>query len=178
AAIDLEWLAALPGRKVLIKGNHDYWWPGSQRKLEELLPEGVFAIKKRAVVIDGIPFIGVRGADFLPRENDDSEQVAEALLRERRELLLSIEHLRSIYAGSRPPICMFHYPPFRLGSCESAFTRILEDEGVRICVFGHLHSPSEWSRVFQGECRGVTYRLVACDALDFKPLLIEADAKP
>lgn len=170
---ELEWVDQLPGRKVIIKGNHDYWWPGSQKKLAELLPRSIFAIKKRAVVIDGVPFIGVRGGDFLPREGEEADELTAALVRERHELLLSIEHLRSIYSGPRAPICLFHYPPFRLGSHESAFTRILEDAGVRICVFGHLHSPSEWGRVFQGERGGVTYRLVACDALDFRPLLID-----
>ena len=65
-AVELEWLNSLPGRKVLIKGNHDYWWPGSHKKLGEMLPEGIYAIKKRAVVVDGVPIIGVRGGDFLP----------------------------------------------------------------------------------------------------------------
>lgn len=171
---DLRWLAALPGRKVLIKGNHDYWWPGSQKKLAELMPPGVYAFKKRALVIDGVPMIGVRGADFLPREGESLEDVNAALIRERRELLFSINHFRSIYGGDRPPIALFHYPPFRLDGRESAFTRILEDVGCRRCVFGHLHSLTEWNRVFQGERRGVEYRLVSCDALGFAPLLIEA----
>jgi predicted phosphohydrolase len=174
AAQDLRWLAGLPGRKVLIKGNHDYWWPGSHKKLVELLPPGIHALKKRAVVLDGIPIIGVRGADFLPREGEDPAGVDASLRRERRELLLSIAHLKEIHSGDEAPIALFHYPPFRAGGVpESAFTRILEDAGCRHCLFGHLHAPAEWERVFQGERRGVEYRLVSCDALGFAPLLVE-----
>ncbi len=172
-AQEFEWLGALPGRKVLIKGNHDYWWPGSQKRLQALLPEGVYAIKKRALVIDGVAFIGVRGGDFLPCDGDDPETINSMLMRERRELLLSIGDLERQYDGTRAPIAMFHYPPFRIGSSESAFTRVLESAGCSHCVYGHLHSAEEWEAVFQGERNGVEYRLVSCDALDFAPLLID-----
>ena len=173
AAEDFRWLAGLPGRKVLIKGNHDYWWPGTQTKLNDLLPPGTYAIKKKGLVIDDIPFIGVRGADFAPHEGEKPGEVEPRLVRERSELLLSIEHLAKIYRGARPPIALFHYPPFPLGRSESFFTRILKDVGCRHCVFGHLHTPLEWQRVFQGERQGVTYRLVSCDFLQFRPLLLE-----
>jgi predicted phosphohydrolase len=121
-----------------------------------------------------VPIIGVRGADFLPRNDESPAETTANLSRERRELLFSIAHLRESYRGSRPPIALFHYPPYRLGSCESAFTRILEDIGCRHCVFGHMHTPAEWERVHQGELRGVCYRLVSCDALGFEPLLVES----
>ncbi len=171
-AQEFEWLASLPGRKVLTKGNHDYWWPSSHKKLESLLPRGVYAIKKRALVLDGVPIIGVRGGDFWVREEGTLASSNAPLVRERHELLLSVGHLREIYSGDLPPIALFHYPPFRLGTCESVFTRILEDVGCKFCVFGHLHTEVEWKRVFQGEKNGVTYRLVSCDSLSFVPLLL------
>lgn len=173
---ELEWLASLPGRKILTKGNHDYWWPRSHAKLDRVLPEGIFAIKRRAVVVDGIPIIGVRGADFIAREDEIPQDVGTRLQRERKELLQSIEHLEEIYGGDRSPIAMFHYPPFPLHGSESCFTRILEDVGASLCIYGHLHNPSEWHRVFQGEKRGVEYRLVSCDSLGFKPFLLETVA--
>jgi predicted phosphohydrolase len=169
---DLRWLAALPGEKVLIKGNHDYWWPGSQTKLKSLLPAGVHAIKKRAILLDGVAIIGVRGADFFLREGETAQVVEERLVRERNELLQSVEDLARLAPGGVRPVCMFHYPPFPVGRSESAFTRILEDVGCTHCVYGHLHTQPEWLRVFQGEARGVRYRLVSCDALDFKPVCI------
>ena len=177
---DFAWFDALPGRKVLIKGNHDYWWPGSKKKLAEILPDQVFALKKTAVVVDGVPIIGVRGGDFLPRvlaEDFDPDvacsKIDKDLDRERRELLFSVKHLEEIYSGDRRPICLFHYPPYRVGTNESAFTRIIESVGCSHCLFGHLHTAPEWERVFQGEKNGVEYRLVSCDALGFEPLLID-----
>ena len=170
---DLAWLADLPGRKVLIKGNHDYWWPSSRRKLEELLPPGVFAMKKTALLIDGVPLLGVRGGDFHPREGQDFSTVEQRLKRERHELLLSVEACAAFEGERRrPPIAMFHYPPFPIGRSESVFTRIVEEAGCDLCVYGHLHTEAEWERVFRGERRGVSYRLVACDALGFAPLLV------
>ena len=170
---DFAWLAALNGRKVLIKGNHDYWWPGSQTKLNALLPPGVFAIKKRALVLDGVPIIGVRGADYWLREGETPQVVEARLLRERGELLQSIADLSRFPERNRPPITLFHYPPFPVGRDESCFTRIVEDTGSRVCLFGHLHTPQEWKRVFQGEKRGVRYTLVSCDALGFRPVLVD-----
>lgn len=170
---DFDWLAALPGKKVLIKGNHDYWWSGSHAKVQSALPADVWAIKKRAVVVDGVPIFGVRGADFCIRENQTPEDVEKRLVRERRELLASLDHLHTLYQGDRSPIAMFHYPPYPMHARQSAFTRILEDAGCRLCIFGHLHSSPEWERVFQGEERGIDYRLVSCDALGFEPVLLE-----
>ncbi len=179
-AVEFEWLNSLPGRKVLIKGNHDYWWPGSHKKLGEMLPEGIYAIKKRAVVVDGVPIIGVRGGDFLPWVAPGEELVPEALektfstlRKERRELLQSIDYLAGIYEGDQRPIALFHYPPYRIGSSESVFTRILESRGCSHCLFGHLHTSAEWEKVFKGDSGGVSYRLVSCDYLDFKPVLID-----
>lgn len=173
---DFEWLAGLPGRKVLIKGNHDYWWPKTSVRMQELLPPDTFAMKRKALVIDGIPLIGVRGGDFLPDEGVEPEAVQKAaadLERERREFELSMDHLKTLEPAGRPPIALFHHPPFPMGSPESFFTRMVEDAGARTCIYGHLHTQLDWERTFQGEFRGVNYRLVSCDFLDFKPLLIE-----
>ena len=170
---DLEWLERLPGSKVLIKGNHDYWWPSTRAKLRAILPPSVQAIKKRAIVIRGVPVVGVRGTDFSPREDETIQEVERRLSRERDELLSSVEDLRRIYQGARAPICLFHYPPFPLGRSESAFTRIIEDAGCRHALYGHLHTQPEWDRVFQAERGGVRYRLVSCDALGFRPVLVD-----
>ena len=171
--VDFEWFSALPGRKVMIKGNHDYWWPSSRKKLGELLPDGVYAMKKSALLVDGVPFVGVRGGDFYPREEQTFTNIEENLARERREFLMSIEALAAIEGERvRPPIALFHYPPFPIGRSESLFCRMVEDAGCDLCVYGHLHSTAEWERVFRGEKNGVAYHLVSADALDFEPKLL------
>jgi predicted phosphohydrolase len=172
AVVDLRWLAALPGRKVLIKGNHDYWWPGTNKKMNDILPPGVHAIKKKAITLDGVPIVGVRGGDFFMRDSETPQEVEGRLKRERGELLQSIGDLERTGPGACRPIALFHYPPFPVGRSESFFTRIVEEAGCSTCLFGHLHSEPEWNRVFQGELRGVRYHLVSCDYLGFRPRLV------
>jgi len=176
---DLEWLAALPGQKVLSKGNHDYWWPKTRRKLDALLPEGVFAVRKRPLTLRGVPIVAVRGGDFEPRDGEPLEPVQARLEREERELERCLEQLAADPPGRVAPVAMFHYPPFPPGERESRFTHLLEEAGIGFCVFGHLHSEAEWMAVFQGAHRGIEYRLVACDALGFEPsLLFSAASAP
>lgn len=170
--VDFRWLAALPGKKVLIKGNHDYWWPRSQKKLRSVLPPGVWALKKTAVVLDGWPIVGVRGADFHVPGEADAAKVRTNIDRELREFTLSLEDLDRLDGAGRPPLAMFHYPPFPPHERESDFTSLIRSAGCEIVVYGHLHSREDWDRFFQGEAGGVSYRLVSCDFLDFSPALI------
>lgn len=169
---DFLWLGALPGKKVLIKGNHDYWWPKTQARMAELLPPGTFAMKRKALAIDGVSLIGVRGADFVSPEELTPEKTDE-LGREKKDLQLSIDHLKTLPCCGRPPIAIFHHPPFPLGQAESLFTKMVEEAGAKTCIYGHLHTPDDWEKTFQGELRGVTYRLTSADFLEFRPLLIE-----
>ncbi len=170
---DFRWLGQLPGRKVLIKGNHDYWWSKSKKKMEEVLPPGTHALKKTAIVLDGVPIVGVRGCDLVPIGERTQEEVDAEIEREVRELKLSIAHLATLGETSRAPIALFHYPPFASGECESVFTRLVEEAGCRRALFGHLHSEWEWRRCFQGQFHGVNYQLVSCDFLGFTPILVE-----
>jgi predicted phosphohydrolase len=169
---DFEWLAALPGTKVLIKGNHDYWWPPTNAKMARLLPPDTLVMKKKALLVSGVPLIGVRGADF-PSPEESTPEAAADLERERVEFQASIDHLKTLGPLSRPPIAVFHYPPSPPGACESFFTGMIEGAGARTCIYGHLHTQADWERAFQGEYRGVAYRLVSCDFLNFEPLLVE-----
>ena len=169
---DFAWLAQLPGRKVLIKGNHDYWWPPSHARMRDLLPDGTYALKRKALILDGVPFIGVRGGDF-PSDDDPERAKTQANLEsEMKELELSIQHLATLGEHRHPMIALCHYPPFPPGKAESVVTRRIEEAGARFCVYGHLHTQADWEKSFQGDLRGVNYRLVACDFLDFKPLFL------
>jgi uncharacterized protein len=161
---DLNFIAALPGRKVLIRGNHDYWW-SSIGKVREALPDGMFALQNDHLVLDGVALCGTRGWNLpgggLPG-NDDPKH----FVRERNRLQLSLE---SAPAGL-PKIALLHYPPRLTGMDDPGFTDLLEEQAVRICAYGHLHGAADHRLGIAGRHGGVEYVLCAADAVDFTPV--------
>ncbi len=180
AAPDLAWLGQRPGAKVLIKGNHDYWWPKSQARLEALLPPRTWALKKRACRIGRASFFGVRGGDFAPltRHQDRRSQaeIDRILAREEHELALSIDDLDRCEADAPQPLrryCLCHYPPWPADRSDLRFHQRIRATGARHCLFGHLHAePAEIAHL-HGSFDGVEYRCTACDVVGFKPVLVD-----
>lgn len=180
AAGDFAWLAERPGHKVLVKGNHDHWWPGTQKKLLEMLPERTHALKKTAVIIGNVGFFGARGGDFAPltRYGDTRTQAdIEAWLeREEHELTLSIAALDALEKarGSAVAvrICCFHYPPIPPGRQQSRFSRRIREAGATWCLYGHLHGKDLGPAKVEGQLDGVEYLCTSCDQVDFTPRLI------
>lgn len=164
----IEELAPLPGRKILVRGNHDYWW-SSIGRLRERLPRGMYALQNDALLMDGALFAGTRGW-VLPGEGSDADD-ARIFARETLRLEMSLRAARAI-SQEAPLYAMIHYPPLS-GACrDTAFTRLLERYRVRCAVYGHLHGPA-LRQAFSGPHNGVKYRLVSCDGLDFQ--LAEVD---
>lgn len=165
---DLAYLGALPGRKVIIRGNHDYWWQAIG-KVRRALPEGVYALQNDSVHLAGDWAVcGTRGwiIPHHPEFTPDDERMVE---RELARLRLSLEHAQK--AGLHPAIVMLHYPPLPPDGASTGFSDLMEHFGVRLCLYGHLHGEAARFAV-RGMHRGVTYRLVACDAIDFIPQLV------
>jgi len=102
---DLLDLASLPGRKVLLKGNHDYWWPSISR-LRAVLPEGMYALQNDALVLDGVAVAGTRGWEYPPKTPEDEKIFA----REVERLGLSLKALKG--QPYRHLVLAFHFPPF------------------------------------------------------------------
>ena len=176
---DFAWLGQRPGHKVLIKGNHDHWWPRSKAKLAALLPQHTHALKKTACIINGVGLFGVRGGDFAPltRYGDTRSQadIDAVLEREERELVLSLEHLERLEADHGPcalRICLFHYPPLPASAKGSRFTPIITGSGAQFCIYGHLHGADAAIDRFEGELGAVQYRCASCDLIDFTPQLV------
>ncbi len=169
---DLEWIHALPGTKIILKGNHDYWWPKSQRKLTELLPPSMQAIRRNACKVGPYVFFGTRGGDLVPLRQATEEEVRKKTEKELADLAASIEELKPILRDEPEltPVALFHYPPFELGKDESIYTDAIEAVGAKHCVYGHLHTPEEHEQSFQGDGRGTIYHLVSADSLDFCPI--------
>ncbi len=178
---ELAWLGALPGRKVLVKGNHDYWWTSVSR-VRQAAPAGVHVIQNDAVVIDGAGFAGARGwvdpalrFDGLTAPADVPDGIrgdAEDAKIYRRELGRLETSLRRIPDGAGPRVALLHFPPTSPAMEETPVTGLLERYRVDHAVFGHLHAPAGGFRNPYGVRNGVTYWLVSADFVDFAPVRI------
>lgn len=165
---DLAYLGALPGRAVIIRGNHDYWWQAIG-KVRRALPPNVAALQNDHVPLGGPWAVcGTRGW-VLPGTEGFTEEDRRIYEREVQRLALSLESAAK--AGLRPVIAMLHFPPAHRDGAPTEFTRLLEEYGVRLCVYGHLHGEAARGAL-RGTHRGVHYELVACDAIGFAPKLV------
>ncbi len=158
---DLESICALPGRKILIKGNHDYWWSSISR-LRAILPDNVHALQYDACKVDDVVIAGSRGWDF-------SQEGATVLRREILRVEASLKQAQAMQPSRI--IAMMHYPPFDEKQQPTAFTDLFEAFGVSDVVYGHLHGAGHRS-AFIGEHNGVRYHLTSCDYLRFSPYKI------
>lgn len=180
---DLQWIDALPGTKVMIKGNHDYWW-GSLGKLAAILPPSIHVIQNNVFNWKGVSIGGARLWDtpeysFGPfiefKENPKAkktdlvqEELNQKLFdRELERLKLSLSQLDP---NATLRIAMTHYPPIGANLQPSRAAQILEQNNIQICVFGHLHNLKK-DPLF-GEARGVRYILTSSDYIHFQPVAI------
>ena len=161
AAEDLNSIAELPGTKVLLRGNHDYWW-SSIGRVRRALDANTHALQNNSLLINGRLYAGSRGW-VLPGA-DASEDDLRIYERERLRLEMSLKSARAKDAEA-PITALMHYPP--LTEELTGFSDILEAYGVQDCVYGHLHGSSIYGAV-RGERRGVRYHQVSCDGLGFK----------
>ncbi len=170
AAKDLAWIAARPGRvKVLTRGNHDYWW-SAIGKVRRALPPTLVALQNDAVDLGDVVVAGSR-LWACPGALDFDAADDKIYLREVGRLKSSLEAGRAL-AGERPLIAAIHYPPFDRAQKDTAYSRLIEEHGVKLCVYGHLHGARAHKTAFEGERNGVVYRLIACDRLGFEPVQV------
>ncbi len=164
-ARDFAFLDSLPGTKLLLKGNHDYWW-GTRRKMEEYFRSSGYdtlqILFNSAVRVGAFAVCGTRGWFY----DDGGDQTV--LLREAGRLRASIEEAKKL---GGEPVVFLHYPPVCGGAvCEELFA-ILTEYGIRRCYYGHLHGPAV-RRAVTGPFRDVQFRLISCDAVGFLPVLV------
>ena len=169
---DLDRIGRQKGRKLLLKGNHDYWW-GSREKLRKVLDPSIEIVNASSIVIDGIAIAGTRGwlcPNDLFFEADD----AKIYEREVGRLKTALESLRGRQSEYEALIVAMHYPPTNDRHEPSGFTDLIDGCSAALCVYGHIHG--EYIRTALTGMRGRTdYRLVSADAVDFAPALIEID---
>lgn len=160
---DLQAIGHLPGRKVLIRGNHDYWW-GSIGKLRSHLPVGMYALQNDALLLDGFLFCGSRG--WVLASEDGAEEDQKIYARELGRMELSLQHARRLDA-EKAPIVLTHYPPVEEKGGRTPLAELLLRYGVRDVVYGHLHGVA-CERAFSGTVGEMRCHPVSCDCLGFK----------
>ncbi len=168
AADDFAFLHALPGKKLLLKGNHDYWWT-TRRQMDLFLEEHGFdtlrIVHNDAVEVDGkIAVCGSRGW-FIEA---DTPQDTKVILREAGRLRTSIQAAKQT---GLEPVVFLHYPPLFADQHCQEITQVLAEEGITRCYYGHIHSAGIRLAV-EGVHDGVDYRLISADGLGFCPLLV------
>ncbi|NLI60679.1 MAG: serine/threonine protein phosphatase [Clostridiales bacterium] len=169
ALVDLNDIATLPGNKIMIKGNHDYWWSSISR-LRDRSHHSIYTIQNDSISLEDFPglvFCGTRGWTA-PGAKDFTEHDQKIFNREVSRLKLSLDAAK----GAPSIIVLLHFPPFDDKGQESEICHLIKQYPVKHVVFGHLHGDS-LKGVIEGKINGVTYHLVSCDYLDFIPKLIE-----
>lgn len=158
---DLFAINALPGKKILLRGNHDYWWH-SLSQLRAALPQSMFAIQNDAVLLENAVVAGTRGWTHDSADPQDEKVFQREVLR----LELSLKHARNL-SPNRRLIVMMHYPPIAEQSHDTPFTRLISAYDASDVVYGHLHGTS-LRTAFHGSLGGVRYHQVSCDRLNFE----------
>ncbi|MBO4383837.1 MAG: metallophosphoesterase [Clostridia bacterium] len=166
---DIEAIGELPGRKVLLKGNHDFWW-SSPTRMRAALPESVSIIQNDAADLGPVIVCGSRGW-ILPTDEAFSADDRRIYERELKRLELSLNAADRL-ADGRPVAAMMHFPPMLSDGKPTGFTELLEKHGVSLCAYGHLHGAQAWNVGFKGVSNGVRYELCSADSIGFKPLLL------
>ncbi len=167
ATEDLAWVAALPGKKVLVKGNHDLWWTSISR-LNSLYPDMYF-LQNTCYVAEGWHICGCRGW-ICPEDPDFTQHDDKIYKRELLRLRMSLD--AAVKAGAERILAMLHYPPTCGGLEKSGFTEVFKEYGVKQVIYGHLHGPEGQMKCLRGLHDGTLYRLVACDYVGCKPVLL------
>lgn len=165
AAGDLAFVAARPGRKILLRGNHDFWWRReSTNRMRREMPAGIELLHGEALVVEGCGITGTRGWRLeLPEDPDAGDERVM-----KRELMYLERGLAAIPAGVEKKIAALHYPPFNADLEPNEFAELLQAHQVDILVYGHIHT----GYYAEGPVNGIDYKLVSADHVNFTPVLV------
>ena len=165
---DFRFIHSLNGHKIILKGNHDYWW-STKAKMDKYIAEKGFdsisILHNNYYAADGIALCGSRGWFY------DAEEDADKLIlnREVGRLRMSIEPaLRDGYE----PIVFLHYPPIYNNMECDEILGVLKEYNIKKCFYGHIHGGNAAKKAFIGEKYGINFKLIACDYLGFMPLAV------
>lgn len=164
---DFAWIHQIPGRKIILKGNHDYWWSTAAKFNKFCQLNGfsdLWILNNNHYEYDGYAICGTRGW-FFEEERGDAHDAKVF----NRELIRLEASLKS--AGEKPKLVFLHYPPRYKGYTCDEILSLLNQYDVRQCFYGHLHGASH-GLAMEGQWDGITYRLLSADRLNFQPYRI------
>jgi predicted phosphohydrolase len=161
---DLRAIAALPGIKIFIRGNHDFWWNGITKLRDLAGSDKMIFLQNDAVKIKDFVFVGSRGWTC-PGSPDYTPQDEKLYERESQRFALAFDCARKIKVEGDRLVALIHYPPFNAKQESTLFTSLFEKEGVEKVVFGHIHGMVYFP--YKTERSGVEYHLTSCDKTAF-----------
>ncbi len=167
-AADFAFIHSLPGKKLILKGNHDYWW-STKKKIEEFLQSRGFGtigiVHNNAVPVGDMAVCGTRGWLY----NSSTAEDRKIVNREVGRLNASIDD--AVRQGAEP-IVFLHYPPVYDGAACTEILEVLKSRGIKKCYFGHVHGSQAARRAITGDYEGIKMYLISCDYSDFTPVLV------
>ena len=156
---DFEYIQSLNGKKIILKGNHDYWWT-TKSKMDKYISDSGFdsvsILHNNYYVVEDTAICGTRGW-FYDAEKDEDMLI---LKREVGRLKMSIEP--AIKAGYKP-VVFLHYPPIYNNMECREIMDVLREYGIEKCFYGHVHGGNASKKAFTGEKDGIKFQLIACD---------------
>lgn len=165
ALTDINFLKGLKGKKVLIRGNHDYWWKSISR-IRESLPAGFYAVQNDCIRLENYLICGTRGWTCPDGDNLSAED-KKIYLRETERLKLSFLNAQRMKKPGDTVICMMHFPPFNTRREPSEFTEIINANNADCVVYGHLHG-KDCRADKMVKINSIPYYLTSCDLAENK----------
>lgn len=163
---DLKFVNDLPGKKILIKGNHDYWWT-TKAKVNNFLKENnlntIEILYNSSYSAGNISVCGTRGW----MHGSEGIEDQKILAREVGRLQTSLD---SAYESGRTPIVFLHYPPIYGFQKSERIINILIERNIKKCYYGHIHGDEAKKGIIEGMYKGIYFSLVSCDYVNFCPV--------
>lgn len=167
AKADFAWINEIPGRKIILKGNHDYWWSTASKFYKFCEENGfrdMYILNNNYYEYDGYAICGTRGWYFEEKRSSDHDEKVF-----KRELIRLEASLKA--AGEMPKLVFLHYPPRSKGYECPEILDLLNRYEARRCFYGHLHGPSH-KLAQEGIWDCVDYALLAADFINFRPVKV------
>lgn len=167
---DFKLLENLPGKKVMIRGNHDYWWK-SISAVRNVLPKNFYAIQNDAIKFGEYIVCGTRLWNLPDGTKAQTPEDEKIYKRELIRLEMTLQNAEKLKTADEKLLCMLHYPPYTFKEEDNEVTALLEKYNVHAVVYGHIHAFCKQNLVLNKN--GVTYYLTSCDIVENKLIEIE-----